>query len=121
MDQVITEHSLLQFKVLSIAIAINNIRPKTRRSKMTGFFRPNIRTWFLLLGILFIVLSTPIVTPEYAQTGCPPVSNNGWPKCVIVYYTITGFDQSQKTQLLNALTSWNTANRTNNSRVKFQQ
>lgn len=87
---------------------------------MIGIFRLNARTQFLLLSILVIAASTPII-PEYAQTGCPPVSNNGWPKCVIVYYTISGFDSSQKTQLLNAFTSWNSANRTNNSKVKFQQ
>ena len=89
---------------------------------MPVIFRKHLRMLFFSLGSLLMIASLTLpITIEYAQTGCPPVSNNGWPKCTIVYYTITGFDSTQKPQIVNALTSWNTTNLSNNSKVKFVQ
>src|SRR5918912_4406838 len=82
-------------------------------------FRSRIRMWLFSLVCLFTVFSLPD-TVQYAQSGCPAVSNNGWPKCVGVYYTITSTLSSQSSQITNALASWNNANLTNNSKVKFQ-
>ncbi len=74
----------------------------------------------LLLGgsLLIVLLCWPHPIGQ-AQTGCPPVSNNGFPKCAIVYYSITGFDSTQSPQITAALSAWTTANQSNNSRVKF--
>jgi hypothetical protein len=59
---------------------------------------------------------------SHAQTGCPPVSQNGWRQCATVYYTVGGFDADQYGQILNGIDSWKTHNSTNNnSRVSFVQ
>jgi hypothetical protein len=86
---------------------------------MLHLFRSRIRMLLFLLAGLSIIFASMPDTIEHAQSGCPPVSNNGWPKCVTVYYTITSSLNSQSSQITSALASWNTANLTNNSKVKF--
>lgn len=56
-----------------------------------------------------------------AQTGCPPVSNNGWSKCATVYYTLVGFNGTQTSQITSALSAWHEANLGNASHVRFLQ
>lgn len=51
----------------------------------------------------------------------PPVSNNGWVKCATVYYTITGFNTAQRSQITAALSTWHQENLGNNSHVRFLQ
>lgn len=58
----------------------------------------------------------------YAQTGCPPVSQNGWRQCSTVYYTVSGFDVTPYGEILNGIDSWISNNSTNNnSKVNFIQ
>lgn len=84
--------------------------------KLHPFIR---RCMFPALGF-FTGLAIFPLSVQQAQTGCPPVSNNGWAKCATVYYTITGFDGTQAPQITSALSNWHQANiATNNSRVKF--
>ena len=59
---------------------------------------------------------------EHAQTGCPPVSQNGWRQCATIYYNVSGFDANQFGQILNGIDSWKSHNSTNNnSRVDLIQ
>jgi len=74
----------------------------------------------LVLGLLTGLALFPL-SVQQAQTGCPPVSNNGWSKCATVYYTITGFNPTQAPQITSALSTWHQANIGNNSHVRFVQ
>jgi hypothetical protein len=72
----------------------------------------------LVLGMLTGLAVFPL-SVQHAQTGCPPVSNNGWSKCATVYYTVNGFGFAQLAQINSALSTWHQANFGNNSHVKF--
>lgn len=78
--------------------------------------------WHLLMVVgLFIVFASSLTSVEYAASGCPPVSNNGWAQCKKVYYSVGGFNVEQYGQILNGIDTWIAANQTNNSRVEFIQ
>ena len=77
---------------------------------MFGIPHPHKRIRFLALASLVFGLALLPIRVDFAQGACPPVSNNGWWKCAIVYYTVTGFDAGQTAQITNALSSWNNAN-----------
>ena len=86
---------------------------------MSKILSSHARTWFFLVGSLAFASLSWLLTTPHAQTSCPPVSNNGWPKCVTVYYTLSGFNSTQTSQFSTAISAWDSANQTNNSRVKF--
>lgn len=79
--------------------------------------------WLLLSSFFTFLLFLPSLPGQilYAQAGCPSVTQNGWRKCARVYYRLTGFNSTQSSQILAAISAWNTANQTNNSRVTFIQ
>jgi len=79
-----------------------------------------IRRGSLFALVLGLLTGVPLWVSQ-AQTGCPPVSNNGWSKCATVYYTMTGFDAAQAPQITSALSAWHQANLGNNSHVRFVQ
>jgi hypothetical protein len=89
---------------------------------MCDMHRSHSSRWYLLtLCTLLIAFASFPSSVEYAQSGCPPVSNNGWAKCATVYFTVGGFNVNQYGQILNAIDSWITANTNNNSKVNFIQ
>lgn len=76
----------------------------------------------LALIVLSLAFLCTTIWVEHAQTGCPPVSQNGWRQCATIYYTVSGFDANQYGQVLNGIDSWISHNSTNNnSRVNFVQ
>ncbi|MEK6408757.1 MAG: hypothetical protein AABN34_17680 [Acidobacteriota bacterium] len=74
--------------------------------------------FFGAITCLFITTAFPIQV-QYAQSGCPSVTQNGWRKCAKVYFSLQGFNATQSSQIRQAISRWNTANQTNNSRVVF--
>jgi hypothetical protein len=57
-----------------------------------------------------------------SQTSCPPLSglSAGWPQDRTVFYNVSSLPLALRTQAINALNAWNTANSQNNSGVWFQ-
>jgi hypothetical protein len=70
--------------------------------------------------LLFFVLGN--LNVNYTQTNCATrTSFEGWAKCSIVFYCFhSSVSNQQKTQIERAITKWNTANQSNNSKVKFR-
>lgn len=75
-----------------------------------------IRYTFTITLLLTLTLSSR------SQTGCPPPSqlSAGWPHDKIVFYDVSSLPPAVRTQAINALNAWNTANSQNNSGVSFQ-
>lgn len=91
--------------------------PLGEASLPSGRLRRLLLAGVLLLACLY--LPGDIGYTQNACGNCPGVSNNGFPKCIIVYYTITGFDSNQTSQITAAINAWNQADQTNNAKIKF--
>jgi hypothetical protein len=71
-------------------------------------------------GLLFLALSNNNVI--YTQSTCATRAPfEGWAKCLIVYYCYdSSITPDQRPQIERAISTWNQANQTNNSKVKFR-
>lgn len=69
----------------------------------------------VVLGISVLVVS--------AQSSCPTIETNPfWPPCATVYYTISSniTDTQERNQIQQAVTTFNSANQANGSRVELR-
>jgi hypothetical protein len=81
----------------------------------------SFRAFIVSIVLLFVFLSGGITSYQQSCVGPAFAPDQGWKKCSIVLYWIqSGFSQTQKDQIIAAFNDWNTANQTNNSKVKFR-
>jgi hypothetical protein len=93
---------------------------------------PFSRQVIIVLGCAFVVAAyclaskSPITRYEVAHassSGCTQLDPSvaGWPKGTTVYYSVSALPEPARTQAINALNQWNTANSRNGSYVTFAQ
>jgi hypothetical protein len=75
----------------------------------------------LLLTFAFSVVAGSQFVGSAQSTCATRASFTGWDKCSIVQYCYdTTITSEQRTQIERAIASWNSANQTNNSKIKFR-
>lgn len=83
---------------------------------------PHLSSRLLILaGGLLLLCASDGRFVGYTQTSCTPKESwQGWAKCSIVGYCMdSNLSEPQKTQIQSAISAWNSANQSNNSKVKF--